>query len=662
MRRNCILAVLSALIIASIASCGGNTQPQSDADDPYYSCKPYTRWWWFSSEIDTNDVRDQLVWLKDNEFGGVEIAWIYPMFLDSATAHTDFLSPEWAKPVVLAKRVADSLGLGCDFTYGTLWPFNDVDLPAGDQTRDYFDTIEPARRGYTWDFPREARIINHLDHNAFYRYADKMNRGLADAYKGRKSGLFVDSWEVETQYLWTPGFGETFRQEHGYDIEPYMEARTLLDTANAEVFYDYMHTLSGYVLREFYKPFADNAASVGAFSRAQCGGAPTDLLTAFTLVDVPETEAILYEPSFSKIAASAATLAGKPVVTSETFTCAYGWTSLRYQNGHGHSPYQGKEQIADLKLICDALFANGTNQIIWHGFPFNKVGDTSNFFYTTCQISTSPLNNLNGDNLKNFNRYMTTVSQYMRKGQNYSDLAVYMPLEDAWMGGFYPDSLRKVKAFFWGQYEMRFINTPEEYKGLQPTWVNEHFLKTATFANDELVCGKARFKALYSEVEYMELGALKEILRLAKDGLPVLLARDPKEPGRVKHTEYADILAQLQQLPNFQRTASQSQFTPLIAGDDLPDFWCRKDGDIYYVFVANPLTQTIEYPLQYCYAFTDKGSTRQITVNHHGKSERITLTFKPMESLLMKIDKEGVQFIDLGFTPVKMNGYVGPTK
>ena len=134
-------------------------------------------------------------------------------------------------------------------------------------------------------------------------------------------------------------------QEHGYDIVPYMENRTLLDKENAEVFYDYMHTLSGYVLREFYQPFADNATRVGAFSRAQCGGAPTDLLTAFTLVDVPETEAILYEPCFSKIAVSAATLADKPVVTAETFTCAYGWTSLRYKNGRGMSPYQGKEQI-----------------------------------------------------------------------------------------------------------------------------------------------------------------------------------------------------------------------------------------------------------------------------------------------------------------------------
>lgn len=650
MKRIFYFFLLSSSLLLLLVACGG----KSADPELYASHKPYTRWWWFSSEIDDNDTREQLIWLRDHEFGGVEIAWIYPMGLDSTTAHPDFLSDEWASHVAFAKRIADSLGLGCDFTFGTLWPFSSVDLPAGDQTRDYFDTVESARRGYTWDFPREARILNHLDAQAFYRYADKMNRGLAEACKGSRSGVFVDSWEVETQYLWTPGFDTAFFADHGYDISPYMENRTLFDAGNEEVFYDYMHTLSGYVLREFYQPFADNATRVGAFSRAQCGGAPTDLLTAFTLVDVPETEAILYEPPFSKIAASAATLAGKPVVSAETFTCAYGWTSLRYQNGRGHSPHQGKEQIADLKLICDALFANGTNQIIWHGFPYNKVGDTSNFFYTTCQISTHPGNTLTGDALTEFNRYMTRVSNYMRRGKNYSDLAVYMPLEDAWMHPYYPDSVRKVKAFFWGQYEMRFIDTPKEFKGMQPIWVNSHFLSTATYCDGRLNCGKTSFAALYCDVEYMEMDALKHILRLAKEGLPVLMPRLPKEPGKVKHPEYAPLLAELQTLPNFQSSIFDSQLIPLIKGQSLPDFWIRQDGNTYYIFVANPLTQTISYPLDYCYAFTDKGSLRTITVNHHGKSEQVTLRFRPMESLLLEVTKKGVKQIDLGYTPKRL--------
>ena len=401
--------------------------------------------------------------------------------------------------------------------------------------------------------------------------------------------------------------------------------------------------------------FAENARRVGAFSRAQCGGAPTDLLTAFSMVDVPETEAILYEPCFSKIAASAATLGGKDAVTAETFTCAYGWTSLRYQNGRGHSPHQGKEQIADLKLICDALFANGTNQIIWHGFPYNKVGDTTNFFYTTCQISTSDLNNLSGQNLTDFNSYMAKVSSYMRKGKNYSDLAIYMPLEDAWMGGAYPDSMRKVKAFFWGQYEMRFINTPEAFKGMQPLWVNERYLKSATFKNGLLHCGATDFKALYCNVEYMEISALRELLRLAKSGLPVMLVRDPKEPGKVKHNDYARVLATLKALPNVAANTSVITAKPLIEGENLPDFWVREDGDVYYVFIANPLTRTIGYPLDCGHAFTDKGAVRNITVNHHGRSENLTLRFAPRQSVLLKIDRCGVKRIDLGYEPPELS-------
>lgn len=655
MKKSILFIGMAVALAAAMLSC--NKKQEVENTTLYSSCKPYTRWWWHAAEIDTNAVRDQLVWMKEHEFGGVEIAWIYPMFCDSTTPHPDFLSAEWAAPVEFAKRCADSLGLGCDFTFGTMWPFADVDLPDGDQTRNYFDSTEIALRPLVWDHPRVARIINHLSRPVFERYAAKMNQGLHGAYKGSCSGLFVDSWEVETEYLWTPGFAETFMQEHGYDIEPYFRDCTLMDMTtheiyNHEVFYDYLSTLSGYVLREFYQPFAENATRQGCFSRAQCGGAPTDLLTAFTLVDIPETEAILYEPSFSKIAASAATIGGKQAVTAETFTCAYGWTSLRANNFHGHSPHQGKEQIADLKLICDALFANGTNQIIWHGMPFNAVGDTSNYFYTTCQLSTSDSCNLSGQALTDFNRYMTTVSSYMRRGTNYSDMAVYMPLEDAWMGGAYPEDVHRQMNWLWGQYEMRFIQTPEAYKGLQPLWVNQHFLSSATFSDGVLHCGNASFKQLYVDVEYMEMSALEHIFRLAQQGLPVYLARMPKEPGKVKHAEeYADALAALCALPSVSEDASILTAQPLIEGEDLPDFWVRQDGDTYFVFMANPLTQTICYPLSYCYAFTDQGATRTIQVNHHGKTETLQLEFRPTESLLLSITPQGVEQVDLQYFP-----------
>ena len=648
------LALILTAALAALVSCETQAPKEAAEASLYSNHKPYTRWWWFSSEIDKKDVRDQLIWLKDHEFGGVEIAWVYPMFLKTDTPHPDFLSPEWSEPVVYAKKVADSLGLGCDYTYGTLWPFSDVDLQEGDQTRTYSDSVEVARRPLTWDHPREARILNHLDKEAFERYAQKMDKGLAEAYKGSKSGIFVDSWEVETDYLWTPGFGEAFKKQHGYDIEPYMKERTLKDKSNEDVLYDYMKTMSGYVLDEFYGPFAENARKNGAFSRAQCGGAPTDLLTAFTLVDIPETEAILYEPCFSKIAASAATLGGKDAVTSETFTCMYGWTSLRYKDGHGQSPHQGKEQIADLKLVCDALFATGINQIIWHGFAFNKVGRLDNWFYTTCQVSTRDEDNLSGEELTKFNRYMTTVSDYMRSGRNYSDVAVYIPMEDSWMGGPYPKEVTDKMAWALGEYEMRYIKTPESLKGRQPLWVNGHFLSSAEYSQEGLRCGDALFKALYVDVKHMDYSSLKSILALARKGLPVCVASRPSEPGMVKHEDYNALLDELCSLPSVSENVAVIPGKALVEGKDIPDFWCREDGKTMYIFFANPLASTVSYPLEYCYAFSDKGSQRVVTINHHGRSDEVKLDFHPMESILLKADKGGVKKIDLGYSPTRL--------
>ena len=55
--------------------------------------------------------------------------------------------------------------------------------------------------------------------------------------------------------------------------------------------------------------------------------------------------------------------------------------------------------------------------------------------------------------------------------------------------------------------------------------------------------------------------------------------------------------------------------------------------------------------MEYEYAYKDKGSTREITLNHHGRSEALTLEFRPMESLLYKITPKGASKIDLGYDP-----------
>ena len=74
--------------------------------DRYKTSKPATRWWWFADFIQKEDISFQLDWLRDNGFGGVEIAWVYPL-PDSKPAQA-WLSPELNSSedmIRLAKRL-----------------------------------------------------------------------------------------------------------------------------------------------------------------------------------------------------------------------------------------------------------------------------------------------------------------------------------------------------------------------------------------------------------------------------------------------------------------------------------------------------------------------------------------------------------------------------
>ena len=635
----------TAMLLTAVFSCAPK-QSVPTTVEPYAEGKPYTRWWWFASEIQKEDVKYQLEWLKEQGFGGVEIAWVYPMEGDSTVARTKWLSPEWAEPVNYAKQIADSLGLGCDFTYGTLWPFSSYTLPEKYWTRSFYNKKGEANRNITWEHPRMAHILNHLDSEAFDYYAAEMNEGLKEAFKGSKSGVFVDSWEVETRQLWTEGFGEKFYEKFGYKIEPLMDK--LYDKGYEDVYYDYMTLMSDYVLYEFYKPFTDNAHSQGAFARSQCGGAPADLLTAFMIVDVPETEAILYEPNYGRIPASAAALAGKDVVTSETFTCLYGW-----KRWGGKGPYQEQEQVADMRLIADALFANGTNQIIWHGMPFIGKNHTKdeNYFYASVYVGRD---SYFIDQLKDFNNYMAKVSRYMRKGNTYSDVALYLPLEDSWMGVELPEELQM--PWVWGEYELRYEFAPEYLAGYQPLWVNAKVLKESQYADGTLKYGDMQFSTLAIDVEWLDIAALREVVRLAKQGLPVVMSREPKQPGKNKSEEFGKLYAELMSLENVSADPTKILAQkPLIEGENLPDFWCRKDGEELYIFVANPAAKNLKYPLRYGQAFEDEGSQRDNTINTKAGAQSLKLTFKPNESIMLKVAADGkVEQIDLGFTAKKI--------
>lgn len=611
------LLIMILMVLAAGISCksGGKS------NEIYDTCKPYTRWWWFASIIEKQDIKHQLDWLKKNNFGGVEIAFIYPENRDPDAIRIGWLGPEWQEAVRCTKEYADSIGLGCDFTFGTLWPFGGTFVADADRTKVYGDPDFKQPLRLSWTHPVVGNVLDHMDKGAFERYAQVMGSALLPALQGSMSALFCDSWEVETRKIWTTGFEEAFEKRFGYDIKPFMAE--IYDVKNSAARYDYMKLLSGYVIRNFFIPFTQKCHELGAVSRVQCAGSPADLMTAYANIDIPETEAMLYEPNFSKIVASAAALSAKKIISSETFTCLYGWPKAHHL----------EEQTADLKLVADALFAHGVNQVIWHGMPYNRVGEDSTYFYATVHVGSKGA--LTAE-IPAFNRYMTTVSEMMRRGKVYSDVAVYLPLEDSWIAGEYPEELQM--KWSWGAYELRYIHTPEEVEGYFPLWINYHFLKQGELKDGRLMCGDAAFSSLYIDVEYLDSAALDTLLSLARRGFPMCLKKRPKEPGRVKSSTYENRLQKLSSLenvsPDFHAVAVNP---PLIEGEELPDYWCRKDGDTYYIFFSHPIARDLTYPLAYGQSYCERTIKKSLKINVAGKSLPVELEFAPYQSLLLEI-------------------------
>jgi hypothetical protein len=312
------------------------------------------------------------------------------------------------------------------------------------------------------------------------------------------------------------------------------------------------------------------------------------------------------------------------------------------------------------------LISHGVNQIIWHGTPFNKIGSDSVSFYATVHVGKA---GTLSKHLLSFNNYLSTVSDYMRKGDVYSDVAVYLPLEDSWIAGAMP--VEKQLPWAWGEYEFRYEVVPEEVRGFQPLWVNGDFLEEGRrLANQgsrlkaegkskvlrqmaegksreegsgegiSLKVGSCNFKSLYVDAKYLDYKTLQTMVGLAEGGFPICLKQKPEEAGYLKHVDFDKSAARLVELTK-SNWSDLPVNKPLVEGDDLPYFWCRKDHDKYYIFFAHPVAKEFKYPVKYGQADTNETISKSITINIEGKSVMVNLVFKPYESILLEIGSDG---------------------
>ena len=94
---------------------------------------------------------------------------------------------------------------------------------------------------------------------------------------------------------------------------------------------------------------------------------------------------------------------------------------------------------------------------------------------------------------------------------------------------------------------------------------------TPRYGDGKLRCGEAAFTWLYVDVAWLDATALADLLRLARQGLPICLAQQPRQPGRVKAAAYDQQVMKLAALPNVTAgsPARRRWNPPLAEGDDL---------------------------------------------------------------------------------------------
>jgi hypothetical protein len=597
--------------------------------------RPYLRWWWFSGPLEKAAIDEQLEWIAGKGFGGVEIAWVYPLAQNGPSDGPCFLDAEWRTYVRHAIERCGELGLGCDLTFGTLWPFGGTFVPERYSSKT-FAGYSNQRLHRSWEsrYCREpGRILDHLDSDALAFYADRLlEGGFKDFPKGEGRSFFCDSWEVETEGLAYDSLFDEFLARFGYDLAPHTGN---LD-ANADIRFDYRLAVSDRILDHFYAPFSRLCSAAGVSSRVQCHGAPTDILAAYALADIPETETLLFDPDFALIAASAAAVRDKPVVSSESFSCIYGWVPKP-----DTPPGLGQEHVDDLRCVADAQFAWGVNRVVWHGKPYSTA-DRPNRFYATVHVG--PDGKLD-ESLSSFNRYLSGIGRFLSLGKTYSRMAVYFPLEDQWMRGELPEEMQKPSSrYYW---ELQEAHVADELLPWRPLWFSGKWLKDLRFDGTSLNCGSQSFGVFYSDAQWMPLEHLERLDALAEQGAPILFSRLPQEPGFKKHPRYASLRDRI----GARARIDLSEVTPVLASDVPLDYWCRRDGDDYYLFIAHPAVRRLRYPLPYAYHVQVDEIVVQAVFHSNERKYPIELAFPKARSLLCRIQcgSGAVSFIDTAF-------------
>ena len=458
----------------------------------------------------------------------------------------------------------------------------------------------PGGAGYTLD---------HYSKEAFEDYVQPYDSAFVEI-QGHLRAIFNDSYEVYGTDF-TPKFFEFFKQWRGYDLKPHINL-LLSDSDNDlgnRVKSDYRETLSDLLLHQFNEPWTDWSNQHGFKTKLQAHGSPGNLIDLYASADIPECETFGSmpfdikgfrreeenirtgdaDPVMLKFSSSAGHIAGKPLISSETFT----WLREHF-----------KTALSQAKPEAEELLLNGVNHIFLHGSTYSpeRAGWPGWKFYAS--VNFSPKNTIWKDASALFG-YLGNVQSVLQEGKADNETLLYWPIYDQY------NSYKKGNLFF--QFKIHSLNewlldTPFYEttntlmdKGYGVDFLSDAFLKQAKVENGNIVLPGGTYKALViPDCEFMPLASLEKLVALKNAGASVIFTGLPESvPG---YFEYEQQTAALQDLIAKNNLAITALESGLRAAEVHPEtlvesglkFIRRAQGNSKIYYLVNHTSEAID--------------------------------------------------------------------
>lgn len=405
----------------------------------------------------------------------------------------------------------------------------------------------------------EGLVINHFQGKAVNSYLNNFTTAFENNKAPAPHNFFSDSYEVyEADF--TPDFFEQFEKRRGYVLENYlpMFLSKIRNDSTARITSDYRETLSELLLENFTESWTKWSHQNGSQTRYQAHGSPGNLIDLYAAADVPECEGFGLSDfnikglrkdslvrrndadlSMMKYASSAAHIAGKPLVSSETFT----WLTEHFRTS-----------FSQCKPDLDLLFTSGVNHVYFHGTTYSPAEAAWPGWKFYASVDMSPTNPLWRDAAPFFN-YITRVQSFLQLGKPDNDFLVYLPVYDMW----HEQSGRLLMFDIHGMAERApgFINIVSSIynAGYDMDYISDSFIRSATCSGGRIITsGGSYYKALIiPAAKKMPADVLSKLVQLADKGATIVFVNNYPEdvPGFAKLENRRKTLHKiLQKLPH----------------------------------------------------------------------------------------------------------------